>query len=540
MSKTTRSSVSGGFTPNRRSVLAGLAAATFATAAGTRFAFSAPSGEQVLRIGMTAAAVPVTSGNPTEGFEGLRFGGYPIFEPLAMWDLRKTDNPPGLIPWLATSWETDPADRKKWIFKLRGGVKFQDGTDFNADAVVWTLASMFDEKAPQFNVAGSPQANTSLFLMDKWEKIDDLTVAIWSKDVATYFPEMLTSALFVSPTQWEKTKDWASFAQDPSGTGAFAVSKVDTSSIELTKNPNYWNAERAAKLDKIILYPMPEATTRLAALRSGQVDWIEAPPPDSIQGLKDAGFKVETSPFPHIWPIWLKTYDGPFKDVRVRQAFNYAIDRDGLVALLNGTADPAVGFWKPGDPRFGTPKNNYKYDPEKARTLLAEAGYPEGGVKIKLLTSTSGSGQMSPVQMNELIQQSAKAAGFDIELKIVEVGQLFAMTHIPDNPQLADIDGINSSLTTSDMNWFFKSFYPPNWGHWDNPEAVALMDKYRTDFDSPDQHETLARLHELMVDDAPWAYGVHDRNPRGFSSHVAGYTPAQSWFNDLTTVSMED
>jgi ABC-type transport system substrate-binding protein len=499
------------------------------------------SAEQVLRIGMTAAAVPVTTGMPTEGLEGFRFGGYPIFESLAMYDLRKTDNPPGLIPWLATEWSTDPADRKKWTFKLRQGVKFQDGTDFNADAVVWNLARLFDPKSPQFDQAASPQATTSVFLMDKWQKVDDSTVAIWSKDVATYFPEMLTGVLFVSPTQWDKTgKNWAAFGEHPIGTGAFKVTKVDQTSIEMAKNPNYWNKDRAAKLDKVILYPMPEATTRLAALRSGQVDWIEVPPPDAIQGLKDAGFQVVTSPFPHIWPYWLKTYgNSPFKDVRVREAFNYAIDRDGLVALLNGTAEPAVGFWKPSDPRFGNPKNKYKYDPQKSRQLLAEAGYPNGGVKIKILTSTSGSGQMLPVPMNELVQQSAKAAGFDVELKVVEVGQLFAMTHIPDNPQLADIDALNSSLTTSDMNWFFKSFYPPNWGHWANPDAVALMEKYRTDFASPDQSATLAKLHEIMVDDAPWAWVVHDRNPRAFSSKVKGYTPAQSWFTDLTTVYME-
>jgi len=162
-------------------------------------AVGSASAEQVLRIGMTAAAVPATTGMPTEGLEGLRFAGFPIFEPLAMYDLRKTDNPPGLIPWLATEWSVDPADQKKWIFKLRDGVKFQDGTDFDADAVGWNLERLFNEKSPQFDQAGSPQATTSVFLMDKWEKIDDHTVAIWSKEVASYFPEMLTAVLFVSP-----------------------------------------------------------------------------------------------------------------------------------------------------------------------------------------------------------------------------------------------------------------------------------------------------------------------------------------------------
>ena len=509
-------------------------------------AASAPLGaiaQGTLRIAMTAADVPTTAGAPNQGLEGYRFAGYPAFEPLVQWDLRVTDVPAPVIPWLASEFATDPKDRKKWIFTLRRDVKFHDGSDFNADAVVFNLQRFFDEKAPHFDKTASAQIKARTPLLDRWEKIDDYRVAIWTTDVATYFPEMLTNVLMSSPAQYEKLgRDWQKFGQTPSGTGPFRITTVSRSQIEMEKNPNYWNKARAAKLDKVVLLPMPEATTRLAALRSGQVDWIEVPPPDTVKQLQSAGFTVTTSPFPHVWPYWLKTSaDSPFKDVRVRQAFNYAIDRDSVVALLNGTAEPAYGFWKKSDPRFGKPKNDYKYDPQKARALLTEAGIPANqSVKVRIVTSPSGSGQMLPMPMNELIQQGAKKAGFDIDFQVVEWGQLVVYIRTAaDSPELKNIQGMNISFTTADMNWFYRVYHTPNWGSFTSPALQDTMQKYRTDFDSKNPIQALARIHEQLVDEAPWVWVVHDRNPRAFSKRVKGYTPAQAWFTDLTTVSVE-
>src|ERR1700761_5822348 len=95
--------------------------------------------ETTLRIGMTASDIPTTTGLPNNGFEGMRFLGYPIFEGLVLWDLTRTDRLADLRPGLAEKWEQDPNDSKTWIFHLRRGVKFHDGTDFNADAVIWNL-----------------------------------------------------------------------------------------------------------------------------------------------------------------------------------------------------------------------------------------------------------------------------------------------------------------------------------------------------------------------------------------------------------------
>ena len=512
--------------------------------AAAAFALPTAAGAQgTLRIAMTSADIPTTAGAPNQGLEGYRFAGYPTFEPLVEWDLRVTDRPSPVIPWLASEFATDPKDRKKWIFTLRQGVKFHDGSDFNADAVIFNIARFFDEKAPHFDKTASAQIKARVPLVDKWEKIDDYKVAIWSKDVAVYFPDMLTQLLISSPAQYDKVgRDWQKFGETPSGTGPFRITRVTRSQIEMEKFAGYWNKQRAAKLDKVVMLPMPEATTRLAALRAGQVDWIEVPPPDTVPTLKSAGFQVATSPFPHVWPYWLKTTpDSPFKDVRVRQALNYAIDRDSVVALLNGTAEPAYGFWKRSDARFGKPANEYKYDPAKARALLTAAGIPPGqNVKARIAISPAGSGQILPLPMNEVIQQGAKKAGFDLDFQVVEWGTLVVYIRTPlTAPEMQKLDGINVSFTTADMNWFYRVFYPPNWGGFVSPDLQGLMEKYRSDFSPGDKTQQLARIHEKLVDESPWIWVVHDRNPRAFSAKVRGYTPAQAWYTDLTTVYMQ-
>jgi peptide/nickel transport system substrate-binding protein len=181
----------------------------------------------------------------------------------------------------------------------------------------------------------------------------------------SHFPYLVTRILFVSPTAWEKAgRSWTEFAKAPAGTGPFKITKVTPRvSVEMARNPDYWE-DRIPKLDRMIVMPMPEANTRVAALRSGQVDWIEVPPPDIIDSLKSAGFQISLWPYPHTWPYVLNvTRQSPFRDKLVRQAANYAVDRDGLVKLLNGTATPATGLYPVEHPVFGNPQNHYTYDP---------------------------------------------------------------------------------------------------------------------------------------------------------------------------------
>src|SRR5262245_10152803 len=120
--------------------------------AGLLLTLAPAHAQQVLRIAMTASDIPTTTGMPNNGFEGMRFLGYPIFEGLVSWDLARADQLAGLRPGLAERWEQAADDKATWIFHLRRGVKFHDGTDFNADAVVWNLDRFFNKESPQFEI----------------------------------------------------------------------------------------------------------------------------------------------------------------------------------------------------------------------------------------------------------------------------------------------------------------------------------------------------------------------------------------------------
>jgi ABC-type transport system substrate-binding protein len=506
-----------------------------------------------LRIAMTATDVPTTTGVPNNGFEGVRFMGYTAFDALVNWDLTKADVPADITPGLAESWQQNPNDRTKWTFKLRKGVKFHDGTLFNADAVIWNFDRTFKQDAKQFDAQGSAinRGRPTYLAENGYRKIDDDTIEFTTTRPISYFPYVMTTIFFVSPTAFEKAGNWTEFAKAPAGTGPFKVQNFKPRiSVDLVKNADYWDKARVPKLDKIVLFPMPEANTRLAALRSGQVDWIEVPPPDGIDGLKQAGFEVVTNSYPHVWPWVLNTAkaDSPFRDVKVRQAVNYCLDRDGLVALLGGTAEPSVGFFKKGDPRFGHPKNAYKFDPAMAKKLLAEAGYgPNKPAKAKIMISTSGSGQMLPLPMNEFLQQSMRECGFDVSFEVVEWGtMLVAFRAEPTAPQAVNSDGMNISLVSSDVSlvvrWFYGDNITPkgsNWGHWQNSEFDALLRKMEAASSPEEFGKTLAAMHEILVDEAPWAWIVHDRNPRAMTKQVQGFVSAQSWFQDLTRVSLK-
>jgi peptide/nickel transport system substrate-binding protein len=272
------------------------------------------------------------------------------------------------------------------------------------------------------------------------------------------------------------------------------------------------------------------------------------PPPDAIPSLKAAGLQISLWPYPHTYPYALNCTEGsPFKDERVRQAINYAIDREGLCAMLNGTAKPAAGLYPPEDKLFGTPQNHYKYDPERAKALLKEAGYgPDKPVKAKIMISTSGSGQMVPIPMNEFMQQNFKNAGMDIDFDVVEWGtMLVAVRSDPKSPPSHADDGINISLSFTDPSSMFRyyakdSFSPVNynWGHWDNQPATDLLKKAQATFDKTEQDKLLVQAHAMVVDGAPWLFIVHDLNPRAMSKKVTGFRPAQSWYQDFTQISM--
>jgi ABC-type transport system substrate-binding protein len=526
-----------------RSLLAGLlltaAAAAPALAQGT------------LRIAMTAADIPLTTGQADQGGEGQRFMAFTVYDALVGWDLSRSDRASTLTPGLALSWSADEADRTRWTFRLRPGVKFHDGSDFTAEAVVWNLDKLLRQDAPQFDPKQSAQGRTRIPAVASYRVVDPLAVEIVTKAPDATLPYQLAWIVFSSPTQWEKVgRSWDAFAKQPSGTGPWRLASfAPRERADLVPNRDYWDAARVPKLDRLVLLPLPEVTSRVAALRSGQVDWIEAPAPDAIPTLKSGGFQIVTNVYPHNWTWHLSSAPGsPWTDVRVRKAANLAVDREGMKELLGGLMVPAQGFMPPGHTWFGEPSFKLRTDLAEARKLMKEAGYgPDKPLKTRILISASGSGQMQPLPMNELIQQNLAEIGIQVDFESVDWNTLVSIWRAgADQPQSRGATGMNYSYFIQDpFTAFIRHLQcdlkPPrgtNWGLYCDPAMDALFDRVRNAFDPAEQERALKAVHEKFVDDALFLMVTHDVNARAMSPKVKGFVQAQNWFQNFSSIHM--
>jgi len=419
--------------------------------------------------------------------------------------------------------------------------------------VIWNLERIFNKDSPQFEIGAVGIMRSRVPILASYKKIDDYTLSMTTTTVASYFPWMVPYILSTSPASFEKAgRDWAKVAELPAaGTGPFKITKVvPRQSVTLAKNDAYWDKTRIPKVDQVLLMPIPEANTRLAALRSGRVDWIEVPPPDGIPSLKQAGFVITTGSYPHVWPWFynMAAKNSPVADVRVRQALNYCIDRNAIVSLLNGTAEPSVGWLKPNDPAFGNPEHRYTFDPAKGKKLLAEAGYDKKPLSFKVMISTSGSGQMLPLPMNEALQENLKqACNVDVQVEAVEWQVLLnAARAVPDSPSLNGAMALNVSSPSSDVGMMFRYFaaanFSPTGSNWEQWKDDKFEEALKTLSEASDDATILKHFraaHERLVDNPPWLYIVHDLNPRAMSKNVQGFVSPQSWFVDLTLVSLK-
>ena len=278
-----------------------LAVGAFTGLATTMVVATSPAQAQgTLRVGMTANDIPLAWGQPDNGFEGFRFVGLQIYDALINFDLTATDRPSTLIPGLAESWSVDDT-KTKWTFKLRQGVKFHDGSEFDADAVVFNMEKLFNEKSPQYSARQASLVNFRMPGFKAVKKIDKYTVEFETKTPDSFFPFQICYFLMASPAEWAKTKDWKTFK--PSGTGPFKFDKATARErMELVPFKEHWDPKRVPKLDRVVLVPLPDPSARTAALLSGQVDWIEAPAPDAIPRIKKQGMKIVSGVYPHVWP----------------------------------------------------------------------------------------------------------------------------------------------------------------------------------------------------------------------------------------------
>lgn len=494
--------------------------------------------DNTLVIGMTASDIPVldTGLAQGQGYEGLRFVANQLFDGLTKFDLSKGDQIPPIVPDLAESW-TPNADLTQWTFTLRQGVTFHDGTPWNADAAIFNLERYADKSSPNFYQELNAQGGLSIAGIKSFAKVDDYTITIDTNGPWAYLPSDLATVYFGSPTAI-KAEGNQGFAEKPVGTGPFVFESLERGQrLVMVKNANYWAGP--PKVDKVILRPIPDPTARTAALRSGEVNWIEVPPPDDVPALAGQGFQVLTNSYNHIWPWVFNMREAPFDNPEVRQALNWAINRQSLVDnILKGTAEPALGYVPKADNAYRPAGDVYGYDPAKAEQMLADAGYPDG-FTMTLSYPTSGSGNMVPTPMNTALQADLAAIGVNVELKPIEWAAMlndFFVGNIPDNA-----DALNISLSFQQEGFWtswFGSQSSANAGKYANPQLDALLAQARTVADDKARADVYAQAAQLLTQDAPWLLVVNDRNPRVLAADVHGFVQPQSWFADLTSISV--
>lgn len=544
-----------------------LIAGAIALAGALLTSASAMAQEKVLRIGMTAADIPRTHGQPDQGFEGNRFTGIPMYDALVHWDLSKADAASVIIPGLALSWQVDATDKNKWVFRLRPGVKFHDGSPFNAAAVVWNVQKVLDQSAPHFDQSQVGVTVSRMPNLASARAIDELTVELTTKAPDSFLPINLTNLFMASPAHWQKllaevpasvadpkaraAAAWTAFASNPSGTGPFrGVRLVPRERFEMVANKDYWDAARRPKIDRVVLLPLPEPNARTAALLAGQVDWIEAPAPDSVPQIRQRGFTLYTNAQPHVWPWQFSFREGsPWLDRRVRHAANLCINRAELKELLGGLMEVPVGTVPAGHPWWGNPTFQIKYDLPAAQKLMQEAGFSASKpLTVKVLTSASGSGQMQPIVMNEWLQQALKECFFNVELEVAEWNAVF--TNWREGAGHPNARGANATnVTFAAMDPFFamirfvtRQTNPPasnNWGFFNSDEFDQLAATARSTFDDTGRDRALAALHKRIVEEAPFLWVAHDVGPRAMSARVTGVVQPRSWFIDIAPMDMK-
>ncbi|MFE2039738.1 ABC transporter substrate-binding protein [Streptomyces sp. NPDC059477] len=517
---------------------AALAAALLLTGAACGGADDAAGGAQdggTLVIGATGKLPNPDTVIGGAGYEGKRLVSFQLYEGLTRYDLSKTDGPSEITGALATSWEV-AEDGKTWTFTLRDGVKFQDGTAFDADAVVFNLDRYLDEDSPYYTDALGAAAGEYAGGITKYTKLADDRVELVTAERNGHFPQDLAHVLIASPTAVRETGT-ENFSEHPVGTGPFKFVKQQAGEqIELARFDDYWRG--APALDRLVIKALPDAAARTAALRSGSVNWIEYPNPDDIPSLKDDGVNIVTNSYDHLWYWILDTSRKPWDDPLVRRAANYAVDREAIAEeLLHGTAEPAHQAAPRGTFAYDPANDTYDHDPAEARRLLAEAGYPDG-FSTSVTVPTGGSGNLVPVPIAEAVQRDLAAIGIDVEIRTTDWSTLIGAE--AKGEVALDSQAIAQSTTLFQSEALLPLFIGTDstfWtGHYSNPEVDKLLAAAGAATDRESREADYTEALKLVTEDAPWLFVVNDSNPRALSPKVQGFVQPQSWFLDLTTV----
>ncbi|HEX3177773.1 MAG TPA: ABC transporter substrate-binding protein [Methylomirabilota bacterium] len=447
-----------------------------------------------------------------------------------------------LVPGLAESW-TISKDGLQYTFRLRPGVTFHDGTPLNAQAVKFSIERQINPDHPAYKLGKYPFANFFFGNVKAVEALSDERVAFLLKEPRASFLAILTAgaASIVSPTAVMKAGP--DFPLHPVGTGPFKFVSWDRGQrVVLEKNPAYWKFP--VKLDRVIYRPIVEDQARLTELLTGSLDLIVGVPPDYVGQLESGGkVAVLKQTGAHVWYLGINNQKKPFDDKRVRQALNYAVDKEAIVRdVLKGTGAPSRGPVLPSTWAADPALKAYPHDPERAKKLLAEAGYPNG-FATTLWVPESGSGMQSPVAMSTVMQSNLKAVGVNVTLQTMEWGaflaklrskeqELFALSWMAgtEDPDMVLYPLLHSSQWTPNG---------PNRALYKNARFDDLLQQARLTTDQGRRASLYKEAQRILVDDAPWIFVDHEIQIAALARRVQGFRLHPSFDLRVETISVK-
>ena len=446
-----------------------------------------------------------------------------------------------IVPWLAESW-TISKDGLWYTFKLRRGIKFHDGTPFNAEAVKFSIERQFNPEHPANKLGKYPFAGYFFGNVKAVEVMDESTVRFVLKEPRASFLTVLAAgaASIVSPTAVHK---WgADYALNPVGTGPFRYASWQRGQqVLLEKNAAYWRGP--VRIDRVIYRSIVEDQARLTELLTGALDVIVGVPPDFVGQLEGSGkVNILKQVGVHVWYLGMNNQKKPFDDKRVRQALNYAVNKDAIVKdVLKGTGAPSSGPVLPGTWGAEPGLKAYPYDPQRAKKLLAEAGYPNG-FSTTMWVPESGSGMQSPVAMATVMQSNLKAIGVNVTLQTMEWGaylaklrskeqELFALSWMAgsEDPDMVMYPLLHSSQWTPNG---------PNRALYKNDRFDELLTQARHTTDQARRAQLYREAQRILIDDAPWVFVDHEVQIAATSKRVQGLKLHPSFDLRVETISL--
>ena len=460
-------------------------------------------------ITIAVPGLPPSQGNPFK--EGPGTPGIHTY--AAIFDaLTRVDDKGIVRARLATYWKNTNATT--WRFTLREDVKFSNGEAFNAEAVKATIDFITSADGRKL-VIGS----TELPELASASVVSEFVVDIKTSVADAILPAQLAALYIVAPKAW-KTAGQDVFAKAPIGTGPYKVDSISTTRIELTAFTGSW---REPKADKLVIIPLADAASRLQALQSGQVNMVAGINPDQIAAAKKSKATVISVPAPQVMSLAFNVVGGGVvKDIRVRQALNYAVDKEAIAnGLLAGKGKAATQGTTPSVLGFNKEVMGYPYNPAKAKELLAAAGYANGLTLAADITVGS-------FPSDNLIYQSVKAdlAKVGVTLNYTTITFAQWLPQYNANSWKGDAFGLSwNSAPRGDASRPYAIFVcKPVGAFYCNADEDALVKKAATELNAAKRLAILKEIAVKVTASAPALYIVEQIDLYALGKGVHGFS----------------